>query len=90
MPSTDLFTAQSNEYREKVLPSSVPILVIEAGSPIGWQSFVGPQIAVIGVNQFGASAPGSVVMEHYGFTVENVCKQAHHVLEQIKEKATCA
>ena len=57
---------------------------------VGWQSFVGPRIAVIGVDTFGSSAPGPVVMRHYGFTVENVCRQAHRVLEKPKEKAPCA
>jgi transketolase len=90
MPSTNLFAAQSDDYREKILPAGVPLLVIEAGSPVGWQSFVGPQIAVIGIDTFGASAPGKVLMQHYGFTVENVCKQAHRVLDQLKEKASCA
>jgi transketolase len=90
MPSTNLFASQSDDYREKILPTNVPLLVIEAGSPVGWQSFVGPRIAVIGVDTFGSSAPGPVVMEHYGFTVENVCKQAHHVLDKPKEKAPCA
>jgi transketolase len=90
MPSTNLFAAQSDDYRETILPRNVPLLVIEAGSPVGWQSFVGPRIAVIGVDTFGSSAPGPVVMEHYGFTVENVCKQAHHVLDKPKEKAPCA
>jgi transketolase len=89
MPSTNLFAAQSDDYREKVLPADVPLLVIEAGSPMGWQSFVGPRIAVIGIDTFGASAPGPVVMQHYGFTVENVCRQAHHVLDQLKEKVSC-
>jgi transketolase len=68
----------------------LPLLVIEAGSSLGWRSYVGPQNAVIGVDTFGASAPGSVVMQHYGFTVENVCKQAHTVLDRLKEKASCA
>ncbi|WP_420238310.1 transketolase [Telmatobacter bradus] len=89
MPSTNLFALQSDAYREKVLPTGVPLLVIEAGSPLGWQSFVGPKVAVIGIDTFGSSAPGPVVMEHYGFTVENVCRQAHHVLDQLKEKASC-
>jgi transketolase len=89
MPSTSLFAAQSNDYREKILPTGVPLLVIEAGSPLGWQSFVGPQIAVIGIDTFGSSAPGPVMMEHYGFTVENVCRQAHHVLDQLREKPSC-
>jgi transketolase len=89
MPSTNLFASQSDDYRERILPTGVPLLVIEAGSPFGWQSFVGPRIAVIGIDTFGSSAPGPVVMEHYGFTVENVCRQAHHVLDQLKEKASC-
>jgi transketolase len=89
MPSTNLFAAQPDAYREKILPTGVPLLVIEAGSPLGWQSFVGPRIAVIGIDTFGSSAPGPVVMEHYGFTVENVCRQAHHVLEQLREKPSC-
>jgi len=89
MPSTSLFASQSDDYREKILPAGIPILVIEAGSPVGWQSFVGPRIAVIGIDTFGSSAPGPVVMEHYGFTAENVCRQAHHVLDRLKEKASC-
>jgi transketolase len=90
MPSTSLFAAQSDDYRERILPTGVPILVIEAGSPVGWQSFVGPRIAVIGIDTFGSSAPGPVVMEHYGFTAENVCRQAHRVLDNKKEGAPCA
>jgi transketolase len=90
MPSTNLFASQSDDYREKILPAGVPLLAIEAGSPLGWRSYVGSQIAVIGVDTFGASAPGPVVMQHYGFTVENVCKQAHRVLDRSKERASCA
>jgi transketolase len=87
MPSTNIFAAQPGDYREKILPVAVPLLVIEAGATLGWRSYVGPQIDVIGVDTFGASAPGALVMEHYGFTVENVCKQAHVVLSRLKEKA---
>jgi transketolase len=87
MPSTNLFASQPNDYREKILPTGVPLLVIEAGATLGWRSYVGPQIDVIGVDTFGSSAPGAVVMEHYGFTVENVCKQAHNVLRRRKENA---
>jgi transketolase len=86
MPSTNIFSTQPQNYRDTVLPPGVPLLVIEAGASLGWRSYVGPQIVVIGVDSFGASAPGPVVMEHYGFTVENVCKQAHQVLEQAREK----
>ena len=87
MPSTYLFAAQPDDYREKILPTGAPLLVIEAGATLGWNSYIGPQIDVIGVGTFGASAPGAVVMEHYGFTVDNVCKQAHIVLDRLKEKA---
>jgi len=90
MPSTNIFASQPDVYREKVLPTGFPLLVIEAGSSLGWRSYVGPQTAVIGIDTFGASAPGPIVMQHFGFTVENVCKQAHHVLNQLKEKASCA
>jgi transketolase len=89
MPSTNLFAVQPGDYRERILPAHVPILVIEAGSSMGWQSFVGSQIAVIGVDTFGSSAPGQVVMEHYGFTVENVCSQAYRVLDRKKDKGPC-
>jgi transketolase len=88
MPSTNLFASQPSDYRKKILPAGVPLLVIEAGSPVGWQSFVGPQIAMIGIDTFGSSAPGKVMMQHYGFTTENVCRQAHHVLDRLKEKAS--
>jgi transketolase len=84
VPSTNIFAMQSESYRNQVLPPSVPLLVIEAGASLGWKSYVGPQIAVIGVDTFGASAPGSVVMQHYGFSTENVCKQAHNALRQFK------
>jgi transketolase len=87
LPSTDIFSTQSDRYRDEVLPPGVPLLAIEAGASLGWRSYVGPQIAVIGVDTFGASAPGPVVMQHYGFTVENVCKQTHHVLRQVEEKS---
>jgi transketolase len=83
LPSTEIFSTQSDEYRETVLPAGVPLLAIEAGVSLGWRSYVGPQIAVIGVDTFGASAPGSVVMEHYGFTVENVCKHAHTLIGRV-------
>jgi len=87
MPSTNLFASQPDDYREEILPTGVPLLVIEAGATLGWRSYIGPQIDVIGVDTFGASAPGAIVMEHYGFTVDNVCKQAHAVLDRLKERA---
>jgi transketolase len=86
MPSTELFSKQPEMYREHVVPTGLPLLVIEAGASLGWKSYVGPQITVIGVDIFGASAPGSEVLQNYGFTVWNVCNQTHELLRQFKEK----
>jgi transketolase len=84
MPSWELFEAQSAEYREAVLPSAVHARVsVEAGSPFGWERYVGLTGAIIGVNRFGASAPGSVVMAEYGFTVAHVVATAKAVLARI-------
>jgi transketolase len=82
LPSWHLFDAQPARYRDQVLSPDVPILAIEAGSPLGWRSYVGPQIAVVGVDRFGASAPGGIVMDEYGFSVENVCRRARALVRQ--------
>ena len=86
VPSTNIFSMQSDLYRDKVLPPGVPLLGHRGWRVSRLEILVGPQIAVIGVDTFGASAPGPVVMQHYGFTVDNVCKQAHNVLRQVREK----
>jgi transketolase len=77
MPSWELFDAQPQGYRDSVLPSSMHArLAVEAGATQGWCKYVGGAGDVIGVDRFGASAPGDVVMREYGFTVENVCERA--------------
>jgi transketolase len=77
MPSWELFEAQSQEYRDAVLPPSIGArLAVEAGVTQGWHRYVGNRGDVIGVDRFGASAPGAVVMREYGFTVENVINRA--------------
>ncbi|MBN8727528.1 MAG: transketolase [Xanthomonadales bacterium] len=80
MPSWDLFDAQDESYRHSVLPANVPKLAVEAGSPQGWHKYVGDHGAIIGVETFGASAPGETVLENYGFTVDNVCARARALL----------
>ena len=83
MPSWELFEIQSQEYRELVLPPSVPArLAVEAGVSQGWHRYIGDRGDVHGVDRFGASAPGPIVMREYGFTVENVCKRALALLER--------
>lgn len=77
MPSWELFEAQSREYRDSVLlPSVRTRLAVEAGVPQGWHRYVGDQGDVIGLDHFGASAPGSVLMREYGFTVESILHRA--------------
>jgi transketolase len=73
MPSTNVFDAQSTEYKESILPSTVVKRVaIEAAHVDFWAKYVGFGGAVVGMTTFGESAPGNVLLEHFGFTVENV------------------
>jgi len=81
MPSWELFDAQPVEYKQLVLPPGVTARVsIEAASSFGWERYVGLAGAMIGVDRFGASATGPVVMAHYGFTMEHVVATAKAVL----------
>ena len=81
MPSWELFDQQPQAYRDSVLPPSVGArLAVEAGSPQGWHRHVGDRGDVLGVARFGASAPGSEMLERYGFTVDNVCARARKLL----------
>jgi transketolase len=82
LPCWNLFDLQPIEYRESVLPPEVPMLAIEAGVSLGWRPYVGPGIEVIGVDHFGASAPGNVVMQEYGFTVDHIIQRALALLKQ--------
>jgi transketolase len=83
MPSWELFDAQGEEYRRSVFPSSIRTrLAVEAGATQGWHRYVGDLGDVIGLDDFGASAPGPVLMREYGFTVENICKRALALLEK--------
>jgi transketolase len=82
MPSWELFEEQTVEYKLKVLPPELPKLAIEAGVSLGWGKYVGDKGDVIGLDRFGASAPGKVVYEQFGFTVKNVVNRAKRLLKQ--------
>lgn len=85
MPSWELFEEQTQEYRDSVLPPSISArLAVEAGTSLGWSRYVGDKGDVIGIEHFGASAPASVLMREYGFTVENVCERAKKLLKKMK------
>ncbi|HJU63004.1 MAG TPA: transketolase C-terminal domain-containing protein, partial [Candidatus Binatia bacterium] len=81
MPSWELFDQQPSDYRESVLPPTIrPRLAVEAGLPQGWHHYVGDGGDIIGIDRFGASAPGNVVMEKLGFTVNHVVERARVLL----------
>jgi transketolase len=83
MPCWRLFEAQSREYQTSVLPPEVAARVaVEAGSPLGWERFVGPAGKIVAIDRFGASAPGDTVLREYGFTVDNVAAAARAALGQ--------
>ena len=81
MPSWELFDAQPKAYRDAVLAPSIRArLAVEAGVTQGWHRYVGDHGDVLGLDRFGASAPGDILLREFGFTVENVCKRALSVM----------
>lgn len=80
MPSWDMFEMQSEEYKKSVLPEGLPKVAVEAGVTLGWSRYIGSEDNVIGINKFGASAPGGTVMKEYGFTAENVAAKVKSLL----------
>jgi transketolase len=72
-PSWDLFATQPDGYRDEVLPNGVPRLAVEAASPFGWERYAD---ATVCIDHFGASAPGEVAMEEFGFTPQHVATHA--------------
>jgi transketolase len=81
MPSWEVFEEQPAEYRLKVLPPGVPKVAVEAGSTLGWHKWVGDRGAVVGLDRFGASAPGKIALERLGFNVENVVERSLRLLK---------
>ena len=80
MPSTNVFDRQDQAYKDSVLTPGVKRVAVEAGVTDFWRKYVGLEGAVVGINTFGESAPGGVLLEHFGFTVENVVKTVKSVL----------
>jgi transketolase len=82
MPCIELFEAQDAEYRDSVIPPGVRArLAVEAGVPLGWWKWVGDGGDVLGIDRFGASAPGTTVLEKLGFTPESIAQRARALIE---------
>ena len=79
MPSWDLFSSQPEDYQKLVLPAGVPVISVEAGSTLGWHRWADQ---AIGIDQFGASAPGAQVMAEYQMTPHAVHSQAKTLLQE--------
>ena len=83
MPSWDRFDAQSDEYKDQVLPSTIKKrLAIEVANPLGWERYTTSDGSVLGIDGFGASAPGGEIMDKYGFNVENVVARFKQLLNK--------
>ena len=81
MPSFELFDAQSNEYKESVLPKNVrKRLAVEAATSFGWHKYVGLDGDIISLDHFGASGKAEVLFKEFGFTVENVVDKVSKLL----------
>ncbi|MEO6816570.1 MAG: transketolase [Edaphobacter sp.] len=82
MPSFKVYDEQTDEYKASLLPEGTPKIAIEAGATMGWYKYVGHNGAVIGVDRFGASAPGPIAMEKLGISVAHVVEQAKKLVKK--------
>ena len=83
-PSWEIFAQQEQSYKDEVLPPDVKTrIAVEAGSTFGWERWVGDHGRIIGIDKFGASAPGDRVMKEYGFSVANVIENALDLLRSV-------
>ncbi|MBC2710748.1 MAG: transketolase [Desulfosarcina sp.] len=83
MPSWEIFEEQSTDFQNRILPSAIKHrIAVEAGISMGWERYVGPKGKVIGIDGFGASAPGGLVLEKYGFTAKNIVETALRMLKR--------
>lgn len=82
MPSFRIYDEQSDAYKAELLPESTPKLAVEAGATMGWYKYVGHNGAVIGLDRFGASAPGPIAMDKLGFNVANVVEHAKKLVKK--------
>ena len=90
MPSFALFERQNAGYKNEILPEDTPKLAVEAGATLGWWKWVGRHGDVVGLDRFGASAPGTLALEKLGFNPANVAKRAQELIAKAKRNETPA
>ena len=83
MPCWELFDEQGDAYQNDVIPSEIPTLAVEAGASFGWDRWADDSVSI---DRFGASAPGEVVLEHLGFTPDNVAARARELLSELHQQ----
>jgi len=82
MPSFKIFEEQSEEYKLSIFPHGVPKISVEAGATMGWWKYIGREGVAIGIDKFGASAPGPLVLEKYGISAANVVEHAKKLVKK--------
>jgi transketolase len=85
MPSVRIFEEQHESYKDSIFPDHLPKLAIEAGATLGWWKYVGRDGDVIGLDRFGASAPGATALEKLGFGTDNVVARAKALLGRARK-----
>jgi transketolase len=83
MPSWNLFAAQPDAYQDSVLPPEVPTLAVEAGASLGWDRWADD---CVGLDRYGASAPGAVALANLGYTSDNVAQRARQLVHDLQEE----
>jgi transketolase len=82
MPSFKIYDEQPDAYKASLLPEGTPKIAIEAGATLGWYKYIGHNGAVIGLDRFGASAPGAIALDKLGINVANVVEHAKKLLKK--------
>ena len=82
MPCLDVFLEQSDEYQSNVIKPGLPSLVVELAHPNSWYKILNKSDKVLGIESFGESAPANVLLEHFGFTTENVVELSKSLVNE--------
>ena len=90
MPSWKIFEEQSEEYKTSIFPDHLPKMAVEAGATLGWWKYVGRHGDVVGLDRFGASAPGTLALEKLGFSVDSIVARAKHLVETAQKNHALA